>query len=316
MIIDIPSSSDFEQSGATFLNLAWDHVINLLLVPAEFDLESYDEVENVTDKFWTGAKTEIATAAALAQQGIELLLKAKIAGVSPFLLISGDPRDWPRGCDKVDVPFADFRTIDAQDLLRAHDAVCFSRLTDEFKTSFDKLRRMRNGLFHTVDKRITIRAEEVVHAILFGSESLLGPFNWLNRRRDYLSETTVTDQFSPDPTNYRILRELTVITDTMQPSDLLRFIGINKKQRRYLCMTCKFECSDFDPDLVANFAQLKPNSPTSTILHCFACGSDTQVVRANCGAKGCKGNVIEAEDGWCCTCGEENAGWHRFSEPV
>lgn len=306
MIIDIPTSTDFAESGATFLNIAWDHVVNLLLVPAEYDLESFDEFENVTEKFWTGVKSEIATAAALAQQGIELLLKAKIAGVSPFLLISGDPRDWPRGCDKSDVPFADFRTIDAQDLLRAHDAVCPTRLTEEFKSSFDKLRRVRNGLFHTVDNRIVIRPEEVVHTILLGSESPLGPFKWLNRRRKYFSETTVTDQFSPDPTTYRILRELTVIVDGMQPAELLRFVGINKKQRRYLCIACKGECSDFDPDLVPNFAQLSSNSPRSTTLHCFACGKDKPVIRANCCANGCKGNVIDYEYGLCCTCGEEN----------
>lgn len=135
MIIEIPTSDEFQRAGLGFLNLAVDQVIEL------YDqLEQSGVEEDVREEYWESAQQPLATALTLVQQGAEFLLKAKIADVSPFLLIDGSPSSWPRGSDQQDTPFSDFRTIDAHDLPKAHDSVASVRLSEEFKTQFEQLR--------------------------------------------------------------------------------------------------------------------------------------------------------------------------------
>ncbi len=196
MIQDIPTKADFDNNGIAFLNLAWKSVMGISfglpeqpvepLGPdaTEEQLQESAEEERrwseAVSEYWCAAQQELATAVALAQQGTEFLLKGKIASISPFLLISGDPKDWPAGCDKTDTPFADFKTIDAQDLLRAHDTVCSPPLSDKFKERFEQLRRLRNSVMHTVDRRLQFTTRDCLLAILEMAEALLGSRSWID----------------------------------------------------------------------------------------------------------------------------------------
>jgi len=44
--------------------------------------------------YWAAAERELANAIAIAHQGVEFLLKGRIALVSPYLLIVQDPKHW------------------------------------------------------------------------------------------------------------------------------------------------------------------------------------------------------------------------------
>src|SRR5947208_1683386 len=118
MITEIPTAEEFEAIGMQMLNGAWDTGASLLV-----DLDEAEEfnpyLEEVKEDYWNAARTQLSTGLASAQQGNEFLLKGRIAKVTPFLLI-GSPRDWPGGCATKPVPFANFRTIDAQDLVKVH----------------------------------------------------------------------------------------------------------------------------------------------------------------------------------------------------
>jgi hypothetical protein len=301
VIIDLPTSKDFQQAGIGFLNLAWEATLRLLLELKEWDIPEAETTPR--DQYWKAAHSTLATATALAQQGIEHLLKAKIAEVNVLLLIAGEPSEWPAICETRDIPFADFRTIDAQDLIRACNAVCSSRLRNDFKPAFEKLRRLRNRIFHTVDKRVQITAEEVVGTILYASDSLIGEHKWIAARRLFVenSPTPVLLEFD-DTTDLVIVRELKQIIDILKPAQVKRFIGLDKRQRRYRCPDCDGSCSGYD--VTADCAQLFPKSPTATILHCYACNRDTKVVRKRCNARSCQSNVIAEEYETCCLCGE------------
>ena len=110
----------------------------------------------MSDEYWASAQKPLSVALALVQQGTELLLKSRIIEVSPFLIFKGDPSLWPSGCDKQEISFSEFKTIDAQDLIRVHDTVVTSRLTEEFKNRYENLRRKRNTIMHTVDKNVCV----------------------------------------------------------------------------------------------------------------------------------------------------------------
>ncbi len=93
MIIEIPNRDDFDKSGLSMLNLAWGAISELYRNLVNAEVEEWDDDGEVTEEYWQAAQRPISVALALAQQGIELLLKGKIAEISPFLLLVGSPRE-------------------------------------------------------------------------------------------------------------------------------------------------------------------------------------------------------------------------------
>src|ERR1035437_2923933 len=147
MITEIPSAEDFHEAGFNSLNLAWTIVTELSHELENAQVEEWDADNEVADEYWSKAQSPLANALTLVQQGLELLLKSKIAKVSPFLLLSKEVRDWPSS-DKNDVSFADFRTVDTADLIKLHNSVCSDRLEDAFIQLFNLVRTRRNQIIH------------------------------------------------------------------------------------------------------------------------------------------------------------------------
>jgi hypothetical protein len=253
------------------------------------------------DEYLRAAQQALGTAVALAQQGTEFLLKGKIAAVSPLLLISGDPRDWPAGCDKNDVPFADFKTIDAQDLIRCHDTVCSPRLSDQFKNRFEQLRRMRNSVMHTVDTRLRFTTKEGLLAILEMVEALIGENVWLGLRKQHLKKKPNFPPSGIDRSRCQMALEAVHVIALLQPAQVKKFFSFEKRQRRYLCPECEGECASLK--IGVTLAQLQPNTPESTTVFCIVCSQTHQVARTNCGKIGCRGNVVSVHNSFCLTCG-------------
>jgi hypothetical protein len=76
--------------------------------------------ESASTDYWFKAQPALANAFGLIQQAMEMALRGRIASISPFLLISRDPKDWPKTVENGAVPFSDFRTLDAADLIMVH----------------------------------------------------------------------------------------------------------------------------------------------------------------------------------------------------
>ncbi len=299
MIIEIPNRNDFDKSGLSMLNLAWDSIANLYHNLHNANIDELDDIE-ITEEFWQAAQRPVSIALALAQQGIELLLKGKIAEISPFLLIVGSPREWPSGCTENDTPFANFRTIDSHELIRAHDAIIKEKLSQSFKNEFEKLRRLRNVIFHGADNKFKPTAINVFKVILEAIENLKGPKKWIEIRRDYFENTPESVVYSTDYVEEAIIFEIECVIRLLGYAEAKRLLGYNKKQRAYICYQCalKIEFSDVKPKL----SQLSPNTPDSTQLYCLICNKHHKVTRKACENRNCKGNVLDAEDGVCLTC--------------
>lgn len=314
MITNVPTSEDFVEHGLMFLNLAWDTVFDLLLEVEDIedwdhffgDEENNEQAEEQKQDYWRAARRPLAIAHALAQQGAELTLKGEIAEESPFLLVCTPPSHWPRECDKADTSFADFHTIDAQDLVRACNAVRNSPLPEKFVGTFHKFRNQRNALFHTVDDRLEFSAKEIIRYIL-GVAQLIKPGQWPGIRKEHLEEMPIFKAYAIDDVTNRLCREMKIMIGLLGNSELSEWFGFNKKQRCYICPRCYWDLNrDADPTYPRT-AQLKPNTPTSTNLHCFVCGNDIPVTRKSCLEleAECKGNVINtADDCECLTCFE------------
>jgi hypothetical protein len=303
MITDIPTPADFQSIGVQLLNSAWDTAASLLIDVDEAD-HYIDDTNELIDAFWNAARLQLSTALSIAQQGSEFLLKGRIASVSPFLLLAAVPREGPAGCAATDKPFSDFRTIDAQDLIKVHNACCSPRLPDSFVTEFEDLRKKRNSIMHSIDKSLSIHVSDLVVAVLSINEALGNEKNWVRIRRTYLNDAPQSQMHSSDWVDARLVPEFMSIRNLLKPAELKRFFAFDKNQPNYICPNCAYSV-DPDSEYKSLTALLKPNTPESTELWCFVCEETNEVERKNCTEEDCKSNVLSHEQGRCLTCGAD-----------
>ena len=262
-------------------------------------MAQWDDDGQVTDEFWKAAQQPLGNAQALLQQGVEFLLKARIAEVSPFLLLDRSVRDWPRDSATVSTRFAEFRTVDAQDLVRIYNTVRNERLDSAFAQRIDEQRKTRNAFIHSIDKSHRHRPDSLWTTILDVSHFLIGPVRWFAIRRKYLESTPASVAFSTDQVSTELAWEATKLLETLKPAEQALYLGLAPKARRYICYPCAVECSD--AGLQPKTAQLRPNSPKSTSMYCFVCDQPQEVERNDCQSPGCRGNVIVGDDYVCLT---------------
>jgi len=298
---DVPHPEDFERNGLAFLNLAWDSITTLSqthhTIIAAMDAEGITEEERLDYEYWQNAQPALATAVALAHQGGEFLLKSRIAAVSPFLLLSVEK--WPANTEGANRSFADYKTVDAQELVKIHDTVCANPLPPAFKSNFENLRQLRNTIMHSIHQDRPFTPREGVLAILDIADTLIGPLSWQSVRFKYREQkieiwTIDSSDFNP---RHRYAEEtMHVIHKLLKPAESLKYYDFNKKQHSYFCVGCFEEYAD----LVFS-VHLKPASPIATEAYCVSCQTTFPVRRVQCYE--CKGNVFGKDrwdDGWTC----------------
>jgi len=296
MIIDLPTSLDFKLSGLCYLNLSFSRVLRLLWHLDESKVQAWDDDGSATSEYWEAAQEPLATAVTLLHQACEFLIKGLICEVSPYLLIFQSPNSWPSGCSTKNISFSEYRTVDAQDLVKIANTVCEKRLPEKFFTLFERLRRDRNKLTHTAKSGVVIIHVDILKDILNTYSFLVHSADWVEQRRNYLSNNYETIVYSSDHINCYYAWELQKVASLLSPSEVKKFFGYYKKQRAYICPAC--DCTE-----EFKVAYLKPNKPDSVSLSCIVCGESTPVIRKSC--KYCKGNVL-SKSNVCLLCGSPN----------
>lgn len=303
MIKDIPNSDEFDSAAKAQFDFAWDIAISFLLTIE--DVRSYISVGQDDERaFWESARQRILTSLIIAQQGIELALKAKLVAISPFLLIAGNPSEWPRAVDETGVSFSDFRAIDAQDLIKVYNTVYDENLSAEFTNLFERVRKLRNIAMHTVSSNLNVTAEEVVVILLEVHKHLYADEDWIQTRKDFLHNAPATHlYFDNDHVDGLVVKEFLTVFNFLKPFQIKKFFNIDSRRRLYFCPVCKYEGDKYE-SLEPKYAVLEPNEPDSETLFCFVCGDTHLVERCDCNQQGCPGNVLSVEYAICCTCGK------------
>ncbi len=296
MLTEIPTADGLSQSGLGYLNLAWADATSLLAEAKQWEelREHAPEGEDPVRYHWVRAERRLATCAMLVHQGAEFLIKARIAAVSPYLLLES-PSSWPGDIAKADAPFGELKTIDAQYLVRVHDTICTTRLTEPFKVGFEAMRRRRNQIMHGLGAGVVPSAVNVAMDVLQVSTELLGDGSWPKIRRDYELGDPNANWDHHGQIVAGLMFEFDEMIATLPPAECLRHLGFPKKQRRYLCPRCRTG----DVFSGVKLAVLSPNRPQADTLFCIACGESSKVERILC--QKCPGNVTR--DGCCLNCG-------------
>jgi hypothetical protein len=307
MIEDVPTAQDFYDSGRDLLSTAWDMTISLVIDLEEMvhhdflDIEWVDE-EKPMEIYWKTSKRRLITALSLVQQGVEFILKGRIAEVSPFLLLSDPPSRLPSASRKA-VKFSQLRTIDAQDLPKLCGLYCQTPLTTEFIGRFNKLREKRNTLMHTVEKNVRVEVSEVLESVLFMHTEMFPSVSWSKT----LVESFLANKLPgiKDDGLHSRCYEISTAFKFLTPKQVLRYFGVDKKQRGYYCPRCHPELADnFNYDFKLAF--LIDKRPETTSLRCIVCENTYFVDRKDCAEDECRGDVIgtdEDNEEICLTCG-------------
>ena len=301
MIKNIPSSADFFTSGKELLDFAWDTVATLLTDLNESTNWGIEEAE-VSSEYWFAARRKLTTALAITQQGVEFILKGKIAEISPYLLLADPPSRWPSPYEGCDIEFSEFKTADAQDLIRLHDVVAASPLSSTFTERFHSLREKRNIISHSIDKKLTVHTAEVLRAILAMHKALLPSESWAKVRGEFIDTSPGAVLDGGDFSTNIACRELETVLNLLTPAEVLEYFGFDKKQQRYLCPECLYNANK-DTEFEHKLAVLKPKGAMSTTLYCPVCDVTHAVVREDCPEESCPGNVIGDKYAVCLTCG-------------
>jgi len=295
MITDIPSSDDFRRTGLGLLDIAWDTAAGLVMDLATSEYMGPADPE-MAAAFWEASRQRLSVSLATAQQAVEFILKSRIAAVSPFLLIGSLPRDWPRRCDQQNTQFADFRTIDAQDLLRVHDAVAPERLGSDSLAKFEELRKTRNAITHTVDSRISPRAADVVRDILAVYRQLFPDGNWFAVRREYLEHSPIAELYSGDFVDERLVLEFEHVDALLGPGELGACLG-RSDSLKFVCPSCARAV-----DGETRSPRCASINDSSTAIDCILCGATTAVSAASCAE--CGTGLVSSEHEFCVVCGD------------
>jgi len=304
MIIDLPDSTDFENAGLSLLNTSLDIVFNLLRDLDEAEYLGID-VEEEKDEYWRRSMPLLFNSFSVAQQAFEFILKSKICEISPYLLISGGPKEWPRQSSQTDKKFSEFKTIDAHDLIQTINTFSIpnKKISSTFEEKFNKFRNKRNIIQHSIDNNLNIEIKEILLYILELYTELFPSETILKFRRKFIDLLPLHYLHSTDTKPF-IIWEFSILCKFLTPSETKKYLNFQKNQRHYYCETCLNNMPDADNPIQLSY--LKPKSHVSTNLYCFICDMNYPVLRQDCVSEECLGNVIYIDSKLCATCMNEN----------
>jgi hypothetical protein len=275
MIIDVPDHEELGETAIGWLNLAWEITIEALAKFQEnlgYLEQQRDEnpEESPLEAYWHQKRYRLNNAIALLQQSIELLLKARIAETSPYLLLVGDPQSWPKVNKVSEVSFSEFRTLDASQLCRAVTIATHTLLHPDFSSFFERIRTQRNKIAHLNAGNARVEAHKILVDILTGYRFLFPTGNWIEFRKKYMISTgeySPVSDYGEDFTHSNFLYELTAAVSSLENQYTKAFFGYDKKKKGLLCPNCKSLQTNWD-DSAPEFAQAQGDGS----VNCIACG--------------------------------------------
>jgi hypothetical protein len=310
VITEIPTAEDFQAAGLNQLYLAW-----------QVSMQAVEDYERLVDRavpddeaaagaeYWLKSQPALANAFGLVQQAMEMALKGRIASVSPYLLISRDPKDWPKGVDSHEVPFSEFRTLDAADLVKVHNSFCATPLDTDFRAFWEGVRRDRNKIMHSVSP-LSFEPATLLRTILVAAEALFADERWPHRLFAMESEGKYAAYGLDDGTQNVVMGQVDIAIRHLTPAERNRFFGYDSRKRAYLCPRCYDHADHKWQDSFPHLAQLLSRRVGEASLRCSVCDVTSQVERTDCINPACESNVIK--DGICLTCIWSQDSPHHF----
>lgn len=277
MIIEVPDAVELRQTGLGLLNLAWSTTLVLYR-------ESRDEMLtdlSLTGEYWQHAQFQLSNALVVIDQAVETLVKARIASVSPYLILSDGAAAWRNKASETgDIPFSTLKTVGGEQLFRTHNCIVGERLDRGFEVFFDGLRRSRNIIMHQPNASGPVTPSTPFTYVTRALAFLCPDLRWMDVRLKYLNRHPLTVPFD-DAVYEELHKETKFLIEQLPPSALMQCFLYDAARLRYVCPNC-----------AGRFAQLASNDPRETSLACIVCGGRFDVERVACDRHPCDCNVL------------------------
>ncbi len=303
MIKNLPTHTDFENVSKQCLTQAFNLLYKVY--------ENYNEYDDDTirsevslEQIWEHNSGTIRTSLILLHQGIETYMKSAICKTTPLLLIEKTRTDWPTLPSRTDKEFDSLYTISGEALLTTFCAVPTDIKVDEdFIKFIEAVRQKRNEAIHGANK-VTISAADLLDSILKAYTLCFGKDAWFLETWHFNFTNPLFGYFDWDFEDAVSYRYLDFALDILGKKKLNKHLKADILGRGYFCPECKRTIDREYGKLDSRWAFLKPNKPTTKVIHCVNCDVEFNVMRKDCLEDDCKGNVIHDYDGeeTCLTC--------------
>ncbi|PTV44551.1 hypothetical protein DBL02_12760 [Acinetobacter oleivorans] len=289
MIIDIPTKDDFFSSADDMVNEAWEKINNLSRNYHEIGeslifLKKYNAPTEVQvlalEQFWFKERPKLISALTLILQSVEFRLKGLIAEISPYLLLSSSSKGIPKADKNGIISFAQFHSVDAQDLVKVYETFSNKKLNMKFKNWYEDIRILRNRFMHTVDKTSDINPEIIFKSIIIAHKYLVSVNqNWLQNRLNYLCKAS-EKEIDPDELGRLTLMvhsELFYVVHVCSREILFEIFKYDKSHDEDFCLNClnvmgKYEF--FDSRYVDFCIGTIQKNKRTHKYECIFCGSE------------------------------------------
>lgn len=306
MIKNVPASEDLRIISLRLFFNAWSSVssivtdyVSIVGTALNAEWEAYAEA----------SQNELQGTYTLILQSQEIGLKAKIAEVSPYLLLKRLEAK-PIGKGGFEYDFSDFPTIDAGELVRVHNITCATPVSEAFAERFEALRRGRNKIAHLGLFNEKLDPFSLI-ALLFKQYVELYPGrSWLPDRLHFVShdrwsgfEFASADGWNPIGA---VLSELWEIQAHLTPEQHAIVFGQPVTKERHVCPSCALDLMRHQGGNEPYPGDVPTASKHGLALICSLCDQTHEVREQACVDKDCPGHLVplNVEYGdMCTTCG-------------
>jgi hypothetical protein len=236
MIQNVPTADDLETISLRLYFNAWSSVTAMV---TEFNqiIGLPSQATGEWNQYAESIQNDLQGVYALMLQSQEIGIKGLIARISPYLLLKKyDAKPLTQG--SYDYDFSDFPTIDAGELIRAHNMFAAVPLPQSFSEDFDTLRRGRNKIAHLGVFNEKLDPHALIE-LLFKHYSALYPGrSWLRDRLEFISSERWASYDGGSDWSPRgaVLVELWDLKDDLTPSQ--HKIVFGEPAPEYVCPSC------------------------------------------------------------------------------
>ena len=294
MITNPIKPKDFHNAGIELLNSPWQStIIQFKILDDARAIGALNASKR--KQFWKSTRRTILSALTQIVQGAELLIKERIANVSPFLLIE---KITSEGKD-VNKDFSDFKTIQESDLILVHNRVVKNQLDSGLETKFKNLLKIRNKIIHSeildfkTPSEIRKRCIDNLFDIAFISVSLFPQKTWFTIREECLKDST---EYILNPheyaAKYDVLEEFKYVLKYFNTDQVGKALHISKSSKKYYCANC-FESAHGVPEVFEEqgYKFAVKDAKKKGYIYCPVCGGEYEYDQYPCVTNRCKGAV-------------------------
>lgn len=311
MITNVPSADGLNSIALRLYFSAW---VSLVRIYEDFNMVHEPAVEwspnwpdTCCEEEWpeyvASCQPDFHAICTVIQQSQELALKARVAAVSPYLLLLRADARFSQSVKDVD--FSTLRTLDAIDLPGAVNTLCKDTLSGRFTQTYERVRALRNQIAHLGAPSLILEPQELIGVLIEQFAEVWPSRRWLHERLTFAATSRLG--FFHDGSNtsaaMEVMQEMPFTLGMLKPAHFKRLFGHPKRTRRYLCLSCLRDATTDYAELDLAQCTTAFLSPDRKRIECAMCGNVLKVVEGRCGNASCSG-TIQCSDGACLTCGE------------